>query len=94
MKDRKIKLEDRLAAASVMAVASFITGILLWGFWLLVALGGFSTTLPFVYIWYFVLLFTFLAFISPELAINLIGSIWNGIWDAIKKDRDGPWWSR
>ena len=92
MKDNTITFGDRFAAAAVIAIASFLTGLFLWGFNLFITMAGsFKAFLPFSYVWYFVAVFVILAFFSPSKALNLIGKLWKALADVFSTSNRSPW---
>lgn len=85
MKDKKITLGDRLASSFVMLLASFITGVIIWGFVIIIIGKAHPAVFPsFNYVLYATAFFTLLAFILPNTSLNIMGWIWKKIDNFIK----------
>ncbi len=63
---------DRLAVSVILAIAAFVTGLLIWGTFLLLG----ATFIPFRYVLYFTGFFVLLALVMPDRAVDLMGDFW------------------
>ena len=75
-----------------MAIASFLTGLFLWGIGVAVVMAGSFEAFPsFSYIWIFVGVFVCLGLLFPNFAVNLIGRFWKDLADVLSKSNRTPW---
>lgn len=78
--------------AVTMALASFLTGLFLWGIGVAIVMAGsYKTFPPFSYVWIFVGVFVCLGLFFPNFAVNLIGRIWKDLADVLSKSNRTPW---
>ena len=86
MNKEKTKIGDRFAASFLLLFASFLTASIVWFLVVfLIGKAGGLFNFPFEYVLYFTGAFTFLAFISPNKAIDSMGWIWGKI-DSLFKE--------
>ena len=81
MKKERSTFSDRIAASFVMLFLSFVTALIIWGVAVLIigkATAG-DSIVPFDFVVYFTVIFTVLAFLSPNVSLDCLGWIWKKI---------------
>jgi len=74
MSNNDVTIGDRVSATLIMAVAAFVTGLIIWALIFVFSWG--NVILQIDYIIGFTLAFIVFAFISPSWSIEVIGEVW------------------